>query len=96
MKALQYESATTSPKDTHKGKDRKRKKGQEREAQKKEKVQECEDLTNHRPCNKTWFLCSLGSRSGGRSRGELLNKCWGEVGRTHHPLGLYSFRFRGI
>lgn len=37
MKALRYGSATSPPKDTHKRKERKRKKGQECEAQKKEK-----------------------------------------------------------
>lgn len=49
MKALQDENATTSPRDMHKAKERKRAEGQD-----------CEDLSNHRPCGETWLLRSLG------------------------------------
>lgn len=49
LKALQDENATTSPRDVHKAKERKREKGQD-----------SEDLSSHRPCDETWLLCSLG------------------------------------
>lgn len=49
MKALQDESATSSPRDMYKAKERKRDKGQD-----------CEELSSHRPCNETWLLGTLG------------------------------------
>lgn len=49
MKALQGENATTSPRDMHKAKERRR-----------GKRHDCEDLCSHRPCGETRLLHSLG------------------------------------
>lgn len=48
MKALQNQNATTSARDMHKAKGRKRDKGQD-----------CEHLSSHRTCDETWVLHSL-------------------------------------
>lgn len=60
MKALQCESAKISPKDMHKGKDRKENDKSVKDKRKREKEQECEIVTTPRSQNETWSLGSAG------------------------------------